>query len=90
MYDATNSQVGMDTAAVGEFPELNGSAGSERELMDAPELAGILRMTPAWVYSQTRANKIPHIPLGRYVRYRRATIDAWLGDIENGRIPAPW
>jgi len=97
MQEVQNNQVGPGRAAsedtltaVGEFPELNGSAGSDRELMVAPELAVILRMTPAWVYAQARANKIPHVPLGRYVRFRRATIDAWLSDIEHGRIQAPW
>lgn len=97
MQEVQNNQAGAvrtppegAPAAVGEFPELNGSAGSDRELMVAPELAVILRMTPAWVYAQARANKIPHVPLGRYIRFRRATIDAWLSDIEHGRIQAPW
>lgn len=29
-------------------------------------------VTRAWVYAETRRNVIPHLRLGRYVRYRRA------------------
>ena len=35
-------------------------------------------MTPGWVYAETRAGRIPHIELGRYYRYRRSAIEAWL------------
>jgi len=45
--------------------------------MTADELARRLRMTPAWVYNETRAGRIPHLKLRRYVRYRRSTIAAW-------------
>jgi hypothetical protein len=29
----------------------------------------MLRMTPAWVYAETRAGRLPHVHLGRYYRY---------------------
>ena len=53
------------------------------ELLTAYEVAKWLRMTPAWVYAQTRANNIPHVPLGRYVRYRRSAVKAWMAGIEH-------
>ncbi len=57
--------------------------GSERdELMTAEELAERLRMTRAWVYSETRLDRIPHLRLGRYVRYRRSTIEHWIAELE--------
>ena len=52
------------------------------ELLTAGEVATLLRMTAAWVYSETRGNRIPHMRLGRYVRYRRSTIIAWMSDLE--------
>jgi excisionase family DNA binding protein len=55
----------------------------EREYMTAVAVAAYLKMTPAWVYAQTRAGKIPHISLGRYVRYRKSALDAWLAAIEH-------
>ena len=66
-----------------------GLGRDDREMMVAPEVAKLLRMTPAWVYAQTRADKIPHVTLGRYFRYRRAAIDAWVREIERGSIQAP-
>lgn len=51
-------------------------------LLLAGEVAELLQVTPAWVYSETRANRIPHVRLGRYVRYRRSAIDAWLSASE--------
>lgn len=59
---------------------------ADDDLLTADEVAAILRMTKAWVYTQTRAERIPHVSLGRYVRYRRSAIIAWLGEIE--RYPA--
>jgi len=54
-------------------------------LLVAGEVAEMLRVTPAWVYGETRANRLPHVRLGRYERYRRSAILAWL-DEEEKRI----
>ena len=51
-------------------------------LMTAGEVALLLRVTTAWVYAQTRARKIPHVSLGRYVRYRRSAVLAWIEEME--------
>jgi excisionase family DNA binding protein len=59
---------------------------SNDDLLTASEVASLLRMTSGWVYAETRANRIPHMRLGRYVRYRRSAIEQWMGDIETGRI----
>jgi excisionase family DNA binding protein len=59
---------------------------ADADLLTADEVAAILRMTKAWVYTQTRAERIPHVSLGRYVRYRRSAINAWLGEIERRAV----
>ena len=41
-------------------------------------------MTADWVYREVRAGRMPHIRLGRYVRFRRESIDAWLAARERG------
>jgi predicted DNA-binding transcriptional regulator AlpA len=96
MQQRTNSQAGTVGAGFGgghvdssEIPELNGTRGSDRDLLFATDVARRVHMTPAWVYAQARANKIPHVPLGRYVRFRPEQIDAWLDEIERGSIEAP-
>jgi excisionase family DNA binding protein len=58
---------------------------SPDDVLTAGEVAGMLRMTRAWVYSETRQNRIPHMRFGRRFRYRRSTIMAWLGAQESGR-----
>jgi excisionase family DNA binding protein len=52
------------------------------ELLTAEEVAALLRVTPAWVYAETRRRRIPHIRLGRYVRYRREAIFLWMDELE--------
>jgi excisionase family DNA binding protein len=61
---------------------LHEDLGDGLELLTAGEVAMWLRMTPAWVYAQTRANRIPHVSLGRYVRYRRSAVALWLRERE--------
>lgn len=60
--------------------------GDPFELMTAGEVALLLRVTTAWVYTQTRARKIPHVSLGRYVRYRRSAVLEWLSEIEQDSV----
>ena len=53
-------------------------------LLEAEDVAGILGMTTDWVYREVRAKRLPHIRLGRYVRFRRESINAWLEACERG------
>ena len=57
-----------------------------KRLLTADEVAELICMTKEWVYAQVRANRIPHIRLGRRVRFRRESIDTWLREVECGRI----
>lgn len=56
------------------------------DLLTAEEVAALLRVRPAWVYSETRRHRIPHIRLGRYVRYRRGALMAWMDQLEDGPL----
>jgi excisionase family DNA binding protein len=60
----------------------DGRDGNGGGLLVASEVAALLRMTTAWVYAETRANRLPHVRLGRYVRYRAAAIEAWIAEEE--------
>jgi excisionase family DNA binding protein len=50
---------------------------SER-LVDAAAIAELLGVPTSWVREQTRAGAIPHIRLGRYVRFSEDVVRAWL------------
>jgi excisionase family DNA binding protein len=66
--------------------EVEEGLGDGRQHMTAEELAVRLHVTLAWVYAETRAGRIPHLKLGRYVRYRRSTIAAWEREKEEGSL----
>lgn len=66
-----------------------GRPASDDDLLTAEEVAALLRMTTGWVYTETRAGRIPHVPLGRYRRYRRATIMRWLAGLEEKSLAPP-
>lgn len=55
-----------------------------RTLLTADEVADRLRVTKCWVYAEVRAGRMPHVTLGRYVRFRAAAIDSWIEQIERG------
>jgi excisionase family DNA binding protein len=51
-------------------------------LLTADEVAALLQVTKAWVYAEARAKRIPYVPLGRYVRYRRSAVLQWISALE--------
>jgi excisionase family DNA binding protein len=59
-----------------------------RGLMSAHDVAAMLGVPVSWVYAQTRAGRIPTVPLGRYYRYRADAIDAWIANLEAGHTGA--
>jgi excisionase family DNA binding protein len=51
-------------------------------LLTADEVAELFRVTRGWIYAETRAGRIPHLRLGRYVRYRESAIREWMAQLE--------
>jgi excisionase family DNA binding protein len=47
-------------------------------LVDAPAVADRLGVPVTWVREQVRSEAIPHVRLGRYVRFDLADVEAWL------------
>ncbi|HZG34863.1 MAG TPA: helix-turn-helix domain-containing protein [Gaiellaceae bacterium] len=47
-------------------------------LLEAQEIAELLAVPVSWVRAETRAGRIPHLELGRYKRYDRNAVLAWL------------
>lgn len=60
-----------------------------KSLLTASDVAALLGVRVSWVYEQSRRGRIPTVTLGRYRRYRREAIEAWLEMLEardsNGR-----
>ena len=70
-----------------DHPRERASAPGPSRLLEAEDVADMLGMTTDWIYREVRAGRLPHIRLGRYVRFRRESIDAWLDACEHsGRV----
>jgi excisionase family DNA binding protein len=52
------------------------------ELLTADDVAKILKVRVQRVRELTRRGLVPHIRLGRQVRYRPEAIEEWLREIE--------
>jgi excisionase family DNA binding protein len=57
-------------------------------LLNGAEVAELLAVPESWVREHTRNGSMPHIQLGRYIRYRRETVLGWIDSLENsgGRV----
>lgn len=49
-------------------------------LLDANEVAELLHVPVSWVRESTRSGAMPCVELGRYRRYDRADVLAWLAE----------
>ena len=61
--------------------EVENGMGSEDELLTVSEIAGVLKVPTSWVYERTRrsgTDQIPHIKLGKYLRFRWPAVREWL------------
>lgn len=68
---------------------MNGTGGSPEaapggRLLTAKEVGELLQLNASWVLDAARRNAIPHIRLGRYVRFRRTDIETWLLEQRRG------
>jgi excisionase family DNA binding protein len=56
-------------------------------LLTASEVAERLGVPAGWPLEQARAGTIPHVRLGRYVRFQWEDVAAWLETCKQGRTP---
>lgn len=55
-------------------------------LLDARGAAALLSVPASWVLAEARADRIPHVRLGRYVRFDAAELQIWWQTRRRG----PW
>ena len=53
-------------------------------LLTAGEVAELLAVPESWVREATREGRLPYLALGRYRRYSREAIEAWLAGQRGG------
>ncbi|MBK8170735.1 MAG: helix-turn-helix domain-containing protein [Sandaracinaceae bacterium] len=59
--------------------------GPETELLTVDEVAALLRTTVKGVYYLVEHRRIPHLKLGRRIRFVRSDVLSWL---EQNRVPS--
>jgi excisionase family DNA binding protein len=55
-------------------PAVHDVAGA---LLNAEQAAALLSVPATWVLAEARANRVPHIRLGRYVRFEAKELERW-------------
>ena len=56
-------------------------------LLTAEDAAALLRVRTSWVYEATRTGRLPHLKVGRHLRFLRSDLEAWLREQrEPGRV----
>lgn len=58
-------------------------------LLTAGEVAELLAVPESWVREATREQKLPYLALGRYRRYEKTAVDAWLAEQRQGPPVSP-
>jgi excisionase family DNA binding protein len=67
------------------LPELVGASQTAGDrLLDAGEVAELLAVPERWVREHARGGLLPHVRLGRYVRFDRADVLAWVDEQKAG------
>lgn len=51
---------------------------SNDRLLDARDVAELLGVKETWVRDAAREGRIPHVRIGRYVRFRLADVQEWI------------
>lgn len=71
----------------GADDEANAPPSPVERLLSAHEVAEWLGVKPGWVLAEARANRIPHLYIGRYPRFEKARIKSWFAELRRGPEP---
>jgi excisionase family DNA binding protein len=53
-------------------------------LLDAKAAGELLAVPPTWLLAQARRNAIPHVKLGKYIRFDARDLEAWIESVKRG------
>jgi len=65
---------------------VNARESNPTALLTAQEAADLLAVPHTWVLAEARCGRLPHVRLGRYVRFQRATLESWLSEQAHGPV----
>ncbi len=56
----------------------------DEEIWDPPGLAAFLKVDRSWIYRQVELNHLPAFRVGKYLRFRKSSVLAWI-DAQNAK-----
>ena len=62
------------------------------ELLTVDDVAGLFKVPVSWVYERCRAgaiNPLPHLKLGKYLRFRKSALLEYMDDSRRGDSMGP-
>jgi excisionase family DNA binding protein len=60
------------------------NTGTDYRLLTPDEVADRLGVPKSWVAKAARANRIPHVQVGRYKRFRWPEVEEWIDQQSSG------
>ena len=80
------AQASRSSASPDRLKPDQASAPSPSPLLDATAAGALLGVPATWMLAEARAERIPHVRLGRYVRFDAGELEAWW----RARARGPW
>ena len=56
------------------------------ELLTIEEIAAVLKVPKSWIYARTCKNQLPHIKVGRHLRFQKEKVFEFLGIAEFEKV----
>jgi excisionase family DNA binding protein len=78
----------MSTRPV-DVAEVGSQEALAEPLLDAAAAARLLSVRPSWIYEAVRAGHLPHLKIGRHIRFLRSDLESWVLTRRVGRSAAP-
>ncbi|HEV7752230.1 MAG TPA: helix-turn-helix domain-containing protein [Baekduia sp.] len=60
--------------------ELTPRVGLSEPLLKPEAAAELLSVKVSWIYEATRAGRLPHIRVGKHIRFTRPDLERWVAD----------
>ena len=71
----------------GEQLELTPRIGLSEPLLRPEEAAELLSVKTSWIYEAVRAGRLPHLRVGRHIRFTRCDLERWASDQRFPGVP---
>lgn len=64
----------------GKQLELTPVVGLNEPLLRPAEAAALLSVRTSWIYEAVRSGRLPHLRVGRHIRFTRSDLERWLSE----------